>query len=183
MPVQIGQKHEHGFNEPVGMLGDCHRRIERFLSVLVRLSNESAGAPLEPAQRDSLEAALRYFDQAAPKHTADEEDSLFPRLRAIADPRVAEVLAEMDRLEQEHRTVEPLHAEAAVLGRRWISQGLLAAPDAARLAAIANRLAEAYQAHIAYEDGRLFPLAAEVLPASAQIEIGNEMAARRNVRP
>jgi hypothetical protein len=41
---------------------------------------------LNEEQRGAFEAALRYFREAAPKHTADEEESLFPRLRRIGAP-------------------------------------------------------------------------------------------------
>ena len=34
---------------------------------------------------DSLESALRYFREAAPKHTADEAQSVFPRLCESGD--------------------------------------------------------------------------------------------------
>ena len=38
MPITIGAKRESDFTDPVGMLGDCHRRIERFLNVQVTLA-------------------------------------------------------------------------------------------------------------------------------------------------
>ncbi len=30
MPISIGQKLESDFRNPLGLLSDCHRRIERF---------------------------------------------------------------------------------------------------------------------------------------------------------
>ena len=33
MPIVIGAKRESDFTDPIGMLGDCHRRIEMFLNV------------------------------------------------------------------------------------------------------------------------------------------------------
>ena len=54
-------------------MSDCHRRIERFLTVLVRVAERGS---LEGEARGAFEAALRYFRDAAPKHTADEEESL-----------------------------------------------------------------------------------------------------------
>ena len=36
----------------------------------------------------ALESALHYFGLFAPKHNADEEDSLFPRLRQIQDAEI-----------------------------------------------------------------------------------------------
>src|SRR5215469_7184327 len=88
MPIVIGAKQESDFTDPIGMLGDCHRRIERFLSVLQTLASQRQGAPLNEQERNALSASLRYFREAAPKHTADEEESLFPRMRA-ANPEIA----------------------------------------------------------------------------------------------
>src|ERR1700694_2567703 len=83
MPIQIGQK-ESDFTDPLGLLSDCHRRIEHFLAVLIRLCDKAQGGPLDAEREDLLKKALAYFRNAAPKHTADEEHSLFPRLRASA---------------------------------------------------------------------------------------------------
>lgn len=38
MPIVIGAKRESDFTDPIGMLGDCHRRIERFLNVLLTIA-------------------------------------------------------------------------------------------------------------------------------------------------
>ena len=79
MPIVIGAKGESDFTDPIGMLGDCHRRIERFLNVLVSVAEQARGEAMNAEQHSALET-LRYFREAAPKHTADEEESLFPRL-------------------------------------------------------------------------------------------------------
>ena len=34
MAIQIGAKPDSGFDDPIGMLKDCHRRIESFLGIL-----------------------------------------------------------------------------------------------------------------------------------------------------
>lgn len=34
MAVQIGAKPDSGFDDPIGMLEDCHRRSEAFLGIL-----------------------------------------------------------------------------------------------------------------------------------------------------
>jgi Hemerythrin HHE cation binding domain len=81
MPVQIGAKN-HEYSEPLGLLSDCHRRIEMFLVSLSAIA-KVAGPPLNDEGRRALENALRYFREAAPKHTADEEQSLFPRLSGL----------------------------------------------------------------------------------------------------
>jgi hemerythrin-like domain-containing protein len=92
----IGAKRESDFTDPVGMLGDCHRRIVRFLHILVSLAIEESGGPLSDQQRTLLATSLRYFREAAPKHTADEEESLFPRLRSLYLPGLETVLARIE---------------------------------------------------------------------------------------
>src|SRR5215475_9226243 len=99
MPIAIGAKPEGSFATPIALLTDCHRRIEQFLSVLARVSAH-AQEPLTGEQRTALEAALRYFREAAPRHTADEEETLFPRLRSLDRPEVKAVMAKVDSLER-----------------------------------------------------------------------------------
>src|SRR5579864_2122594 len=91
MPVQIGAK-AHSFSDPTGLLSDCHRRIEMFLGSLQRVA-DAIDRPLTEEARSALESALRYFRESAPKHTADEEESLFPRLRQIQDSEIENALA------------------------------------------------------------------------------------------
>src|SRR5262252_10900664 len=102
MPIVIGAKRESDFTDPIGMLGDCHRRIEMFLNVLVRVAEQARGDALNAEQRGALESALRYFREAAPKHTADEEESLFPRLRNMRNPEVEAALGKLGPLERDH---------------------------------------------------------------------------------
>ena len=73
MPVSIGQTLESDFHNPLGMLSDCHRRIARFLEMLIRVAERARGGSLEVEQREGLEASLKYFREAAPKHTSDED--------------------------------------------------------------------------------------------------------------
>ncbi len=181
MPVQIGEKAGHSFAEPIGLLTDCHRRIEMFLGVLAKVSEELQGAPMNPEQRNAFNGALTYFREAAPKHTADEEISLFPRFRAAGGPDVERVLAELERLEADHVEAGRLHLEADELGTRWMNDGGLDADDADRLCSIVSRLRSLYGAHIDVEDHQVFPLAVRVLGIDAQREIGREMAARRSL--
>jgi hemerythrin-like domain-containing protein len=181
MPIVIGAKPQSGFNDPIGSLTDCHRRIERFLAVLAQLAAQARGQPLTGEQRAALDTALRYFREAAPKHTADEEQSLFPRLRGSGRPEPAAALAQLDALESDHARAEESHAEVDRLGQSWLASGALSAADAARLSALLAELAEIYRGHIAIEEHRLFPVAARVLAAADRPAIAGEMAARRGL--
>jgi len=178
MPIRIGGRPDSSFADPLGLLTDCHRRIERFLRVLVRVA-ERAGSPLGVEERSALETALRYFREAAPKHTADEEESLFPRLRARQDGAVSELLARVEALEREHIRAEKGHQEVDRLGRAWLEKGALAPEEAARLRVLLAELEQLYRSHIAVEDDEVFPAAAKVLAAEERRAIGREMAARR----
>lgn len=181
MPIQIGQRPDHGFDEPLGLLSDCHRRIEHFLEVLATVAVRAAGGPLTPEYRRAIDGSLRYFTVAAPRHTADEEDSLFPRLRALATGQAADVLASLDRLEHDHDTAEADHAAVDGLFRRWLADDRLAPADVDHLRERLDRLQALYQRHIALEDQQLFPLAARLLDATQVKEMGEEMASRRSV--
>lgn len=46
MPISIGAS-ENTFANPIGLLSDCHRRIERFLRALLTVATQLAGGPLD----------------------------------------------------------------------------------------------------------------------------------------
>ena len=182
MPIQIGQRADHGFDEPLGLLSDCHRRIEHFLRVLSAIAADAAGGPLTPDYRRALEGALRYFAEAAPRHTADEEVSLFPRLRT-AGSAAAHAMASLDRLERDHNEADAHHAEVDRLARQWLEHDGLPRAEADALREHLVRLEALYADHIAVEDRDVFPAAAQALDRAQLEQIGREMAARRQVAP
>lgn len=182
MPVSLGAKPDHGFDQPLGLLSDCHRRIENFLGVMIRVvEHAQGGGTLAAPARDALESALRYFDIAGPRHTQDEEQSLFPRLREDTDPVVHAALDQIESLEADHRQTESLHEEAKQLCRRWLDAGPLPAADQQRLRDALRELRNIYTRHISIEDSKLFPLAARCLNREQLTEIGKEMAGRRGL--
>jgi hemerythrin-like domain-containing protein len=179
MFIAIGTSSDHGFDQPLGLLSDCHRRIERFLGILETASQGAGSRASTAEERRGVEAALRYFATAAHMHTADEEESLFPRLRGCADAAAVDALAVVARLEGDHRDAERRHAEVDRLMRRWLDAGQLDPADATALWAHVAALRALYAAHITVEDTELFPAAARLLSAEAVAKIGGEMAARR----
>jgi hemerythrin-like domain-containing protein len=175
--IKIGQSADHGFDEPLGLLSDCHRRIERFLDMLIQIAR-AGGRPLPQPDREALSVALHYFRSAAPRHTADEEQSLFPRLRATP---AREALDSLERLESDHRSADAHHDAVDVLGTRWLAEGELSGSDAAAMREHLGALRALYEAHIAVEDRELFPAAARALSRGDIEAIGREMADRRGV--
>jgi hemerythrin-like domain-containing protein len=179
MTLRIGQPVDHTFEEPLGLLADCHRRIEHFLEILVRVEHAAAGRGLTPREWEQVEQALRYFETAGPRHTADEEESLFPRLRASHDPAAERALGMLGQLEREHEMVDSHHQMINILCRRWLDHDRLSEEDAQELRDRLGDLQSIYRHHIAIEDRELFPAASRLLSPGAIQEIGREMSARR----
>lgn len=177
MPVQIGAK-SHSFCEPMGLLSDCHRRIEMFLGSLQQVSRLIDNQLTDDA-RAALNSALVYFRVAAPKHTADEEQSLFPRLRQLRHPDVETAIGALEPLEQEHRRADSLHAEVDKLGRQCLAQGSLPKSEADRFRQAVAELASIYKEHVRIEDEVVFPVAGRVLSDTDKAAIASEMALRR----
>jgi hemerythrin-like domain-containing protein len=173
MVVQIGAKLDSGFDDPLGMLADCHRRIERFLGVLAHVAQHAAEA-LTPEQATAVQSALDYFRTSGRRHNADEEDSLFPRLRSAGAS-----LAALDHLEHDHRDADALHIQVDRFYAQWIAAGALAPEQRESLRAATIRLERLYADHIATEEKTIFPQAAQLLDRPSIAAIGQEFRARR----
>lgn len=184
MPVLLGAQPDKGFDDPIGLLSDCHRRIERFLGVLIAVSDRSRGRPIGTEERNALATALRYFREAAPRHTQDEEESLFPRMRSATGAGAAAArtaLRQVEELERQHADAAAWHHEVDVLGERWLSHGTLDATETDRLRDLLAVLRRLYQEHIAVEDREVFPAAAKALTKADLEAMGQEMARRRGL--
>ena len=181
MPIAIGQKPESDFRNPLGLLSDCHRRIERFLDGLIAISEGAEGRRLSEEQSKDFEVGLRYFREAAPKHTLDEEESLFPRLRLKEGDEHQATFALLDSLHAEHAEAEVKHQLVDDLGRAWLANASLSLEDSRMLTSLLKDLRTTYENHIALEDNELFPQAGKVLDRSELEEIAQEMAARRGL--
>lgn len=182
MPITLGSRPEHGFDQPLGLLSDCHRRIERFLGILKSVIAQADGRALNEQERRAVETALEYFRTAAPRHTADEEQSLFPLLRASETPEAKGAMRIVHALEHEHTAANVAHAEVEFWYRRWLDLGPLAPPQIRKLAQVLQVLHELYQRHIEIEEREIFPLAGKVLAGQQLAQLGKEMAQRRGLR-
>ncbi len=162
-----------GFDDPLGMLSACHRRIERQLATLDRLQRHLPEHGCDSDARAAARGILRYFDTAAPNHHADEEISVFPRLRTSVPDRADMLIADLERehatLAAHWRRLRPLLAGIAAGARANLSPKEVAEVRAD------------YTAHIAREERELIPLAARFFDAAILTAIGTEMAARRGI--
>ena len=117
MAVQIGARPDSGFDDPIGMLKDCHRRIEMFMNILCRIVQQAQGRSLDAEERQAVSAALHYFRESGPRHTMDEEEQEVANdVQSISD-----ALAEQDsairqiavNIEQIAQMTESNHAAAS----------------------------------------------------------------------
>jgi len=160
-----------GFDEPLAMLRACHERIQRQCATLAKLAAHLGRDGLTDGARQAAADIHRYFSSAGRQHHADEEQDLFPVLRAESS-----LAGLLDTLARDHAEMESL----------WLRiEPLLAAPDTihdldgfARLADAFNAL---YRQHIARENSELLPQAEQLMSMEQRRELGARMAARRGV--
>jgi len=174
--IQIGAKPDSGFDDPIGMLKDCHRRIESFLQILFLVAERARGRRLTDEESAAVKSSLSYFQTGGKRHTADEEESLFPRLRGQMPGKEPE---ELHRLEDDHERADELHAEVEELFEIWMESGLLSEENQKILAQSVAELDEVYKAHIKVEEEVVFPQASRALDEKAVAEMGREFRARR----
>ena len=160
-----------GFDDPMGLLLACHDRILGHCETLERLPGHLAAHGPDDEARQAAGRILRYFHTAAPLHHADEEENLFPLL--AAHPDFPESLrAPLQNLGAQHRAMEAAWRELA---------GSLEAIVAGRPAALSPELfITMHRAHIALENGEIFPVAACLLTPDTLAGIGAAMQARRH---
>lgn len=177
MGIQIGAKPDSGFDDPLGMLRDCHRRIERFLQVLCIVEERACGRTLTDEESAAVTAALHYFREGGLRHNADEEESLFPRLRAMEAIEPADDLV---HLEEDHRRTGLLHGQIEALYKKWMAAGALSSGEQQDLRSATRELEGTYAGHIKLEESTVFPHAARALDKSAIAAMGMEFKTRRS---
>ena len=126
-------------------LAASHRRHDEHMHALVGATRRVAGGGFTSDDQAAVEDAIDYLLRSAPRHFADEEESLFPRLRAKR-PDLADDLA---RIATEHREHEAMHMR---LGALWAKASGGDRSAARALDDEAQRLASLYERHVAEED-------------------------------
>ena len=165
------------FRHALGLLGACHRRIEGFNDLLLRLPThlDSYGADAEA--RQAAGRILKYFDSAAQHHHEDEEQDLFPLMREAAMQQGNhEILEILDLLLAQHRDL--------ALAWQDLRPYLLAVQQGGHVEPSTlpvERLVSLYRQHIPLEDNLLLPYAEKTLTLVQLEALGEAMARRRDV--
>ena len=165
------------FTQPIAALKHCHDRIRKELQALEALPAHLSqhGADLQAQQ--GAAAIMRYFDQAAPLHHADEEEDLIPLLRASARDADAALLDLMiPVLMAEHRdmaaTWETLQSQ---LKQVALGQSSDLNPETVK------QFSMLYATHMDTEETHIATMAKRLFdPAKMQL-LGNAMRQRRGL--
>ena len=159
---------------PIDHLGACHRRIEERLQTLERVGPHLLDRTAEALT--ALQAVFWFFDSSGATHTADEEESFFPRLAAHLTPEEQQFLND---LELEHAQAESIYDAL----KSHVAQltNPPAEAEVARYNDLARELCTLYRQHIKNEDARFPAIAARILTPADLDAISQEMKHRRNL--
>lgn len=151
--------------EPLDFLAAEHARQTVLIAHLERLTRDLQGR----TARDMAGVLLRWLTEELPLHFADEERSLYPRLRAHDTAGV------LRRLTAEHGRDRQLMRDI-IAGLRRLLEGELPQKG---FTGTALALAALHRRHLEMEEAQNTPLARRCLSAEALRELVAEMAARR----
>lgn len=153
------------------MLQACHEKVRHFARLAPKVAAHVAQHGADQQARDAAQAIMRYFDLAAPLHHQDEEEDLFPALKALGDPLLNTAL---DTLTDEHEQLAGIWR----ITREWLTQietGHITSTPAA-----VHIFAQAYPDHADREEREVYPHAKR-LPEALLREIGTKMVQRRHI--
>ena len=160
-------------DDVVGALTACHDKIRQYTGLAWRLAAELS--PEAEHVRTTASEIARYFAAALPRHAADEDQSIAPRLRGFNH----EVDRALDRSAEEHAKEAPLIARLIALCEDLAQSPEAHARRATELAQLAAELAGLFEDHLLIEEQVLFPAIA-ALPHEKLREIRDEMRLRHH---
>lgn len=151
--------------EPLAFLAAEHARQTVLLAHLERIAQD----PNARAARGVAGPLLTWLTEELPLHLADEEQSLYPRLRPHDTAGV------LGRLTADHRR-DRLMVGKVIEGLRRLAAGR---PVQEGFAVAALGFAALHRRHLELEETGLAPLARRCLTAEALAALAAEMAERR----
>jgi iron-sulfur cluster repair protein YtfE (RIC family) len=160
--------------DAVELLIGCHQRIRHFTATAVKLSHAQGAEPQEI--RQAAAGVHRYYSVSLPLHEADEEDTLRPRLDAVADERVRRALLAMH---DQHQAIDELIERLLPLLQLVERNPATLHEAGGEMCSITKALEEVFSAHLQLEEEVIFPAIRAILPESARAEMLVEMQARR----
>jgi hemerythrin-like domain-containing protein len=165
-----------GYDDPLGMLTGCHRRIEKKIGTLKALCAHLSAKGIDAEASTAAQSVLRYFNVAAAHHHADEEQDLFPMLehRIVVGAERERFLLLGKQLREEHREIERVWARLRK-PLEAVADGLMRTIPETDVHAFATL----YARHIQAEESVFRSLIERWLGKSDLVALGRSMAERR----
>lgn len=172
------------FTKPLDVLFHCHHKIAANLEALRRASDEMRGGDYEDFAPIlvTVEGVLTHFSTAGVKHTLDEEESLFPRLRNHRDSAVTDVFDVIGQLESQHKRAASIEQSLNKFLAKMAGSERPDEKTSDLFCELSESLYDLYRPHIQIENEFVFPAAREILSADELLAAGKEMFERRRVR-
>ena len=161
--------------DAVSLLLGCHERIRHFTEVGMRLA-ESAHAPAKD-RADAARAVLRYYTIALPLHEADENESVYPRLKQALPP--GELALANQQMVDQHADIDATVADLVPMWERIERDPQSQAEFGERLRLRTEHLQSLWNAHLALEEEQIVPAMRKYLAPEQLSQIAQEMRDRR----
>jgi hemerythrin-like domain-containing protein len=136
------------------VLDACHQQIQMRLAELASLAQAIEATGVDAKARRQANAIEVFFSGNARRHHAQEESQVFPALLDSAD---AELIAEVEKLQQDHGWIEENWLELApqlraiAAGNNWF--------EASEFQHYVEVFLALYQSHIQLEETLIYPQA------------------------
>ncbi len=160
--------------DALDLLTGCHDRIRHFTGVAVKLAHAQGAATEEIVQ--AAAGIHRYYSVSLPLHEADEDQTLQPRLHAVAGEQVRHALVAMA---DQHQAIDELLERLLPLLALVRNNPATLPQVGGEMCSITKALEETFRAHLQMEEEVIFPAIREVLPERAREEMLYEMQERR----
>ena len=169
-----------GMDSPIEMLVACHQKVRHFARLSSKLDAHLETTGADGSAQEAARNILRYFDTAGPLHHQDEEEDLFPALRAAAallgdTPTAQALCGAIAEVQAEHAVLDTLWDEV----RAWlerVEQGhSIPAPSGVEIFAVQ------YPMHAGREEAEIY-IHARLLTEPQLARIGRRMSERRGLR-
>ncbi|MEO6921327.1 MAG: hemerythrin domain-containing protein [Collimonas sp.] len=169
------------FSQPIAVLKHCHDKIRKQLDTLQNLLDHLPQHGNDAQAQQAADSVMRYFNQAAPHHHADEEVDLLPMLSVTATGEDAAVLQKlMPEIMAEHQQMDSLwHALNQQLTP--IADGETSAPASQLSAQDVQQFSAVYSAHMEKEETWIAPMAKRIFSEQQMVQLGAAMQQRRGI--
>jgi iron-sulfur cluster repair protein YtfE (RIC family) len=169
------------FTKPLDVLFHCHQKIGANLEALRIASEDLRKSKGENFQKrfGEIDVTLTHFATTGMKHTLDEEESLFPRIREHSGTIVSEVFAVVGQLEIQHKRAASIQESLSKMSLDMATDEELDEKKLDLFSDLSESLYDLYRPHIQMENEFVFPSAAEILSKDELLAIGREMYQRR----